>query len=68
MEKLTNREKNICNLIIKGLSNKEIAEELYISVHTVKANLEHIYEKLKISNRVLLAIYITKALLSNNDC
>ena len=68
MEKLTNREKDVCNLIIKGLSNKEIAEELYISVHTVKANLEHIYEKLKISNRVLLAIYITKALLSNNDC
>ena len=68
MEKLTNREKDICNLIIKGLSNKEIAKELYISVHTVKANLEHIYEKLKISNRVLLAIYITKALLSNNDC
>ena len=43
---------------MEGLSNKEIAAKLFISVHTVKANLEHIYEKLNISNIVLLALYV----------
>ncbi len=58
MQKLTEREKEVARLVMEGLSNKEIAAKLFISVHTVKANLEHIYEKLNISNRVLLALYV----------
>lgn len=57
---LTNREKQIVELIVKGLSNKEIAEQLFISIHTVKAILENIYEKYDIHNRVQLAVYFIK--------
>ena len=60
MDILTKREKEISELIAIGLSNKQIAEKLFISKHTVKANLEHIYEKLGFSNRVLLAVYVVK--------
>ncbi len=42
---LTNREKDVIKLLLEGKSNREIAECLSISVHTVKAHLEHIYEK-----------------------
>ena len=60
MSFLTNREKSILKLLVEGKSNKEIASELFISVHTVKANLEKIYEKLGINNRVLVAISCVK--------
>ena len=61
MQKLTEREKEVARLVMEGLSNKEIAAKLFVSVHTVKANLEHIYEKLNFSNRVLLAMYVYNA-------
>lgn len=60
MERLTKREREIVDLLVLGKSNKEIASVLYISVHTVKANLEHIYEKLGIYNRVILAVYAVR--------
>ena len=65
MERLTKSEREIAIWVMEGLTNKEIALKLFISVHTVKANLEHIYEKLAISNRVLLAVYVLKALDTN---
>ena len=46
---------------MNGLTNKEIASSLFISAHTVKANLENIYYKLNISNRVLLALFVYQA-------
>jgi DNA-binding CsgD family transcriptional regulator len=42
---LTGRETEIVSLLMKGLSNKGIAEELYISLATVKTHLHNIYEK-----------------------
>lgn len=56
MKKLSNREKEVMDLMIKGMSNNEIAEELFISIHTVKAHLASSYEKLGTANRVLGAI------------
>ena len=41
---LTKREKEVLNEVIKGLSNKEVAEVLYISDHTVKNHLTNILE------------------------
>ena len=55
-QNLSPRENEITNLLTKGLSNKEIANELSISVHTVKAHLEDIFDKMNVKNRVQLAI------------
>lgn len=49
---LSKREKEILNYIAKGLSNKEVAEVLGLSSTTVRTHLEHIYEKLNVTNRV----------------
>jgi DNA-binding CsgD family transcriptional regulator len=48
---LTNREKEISDLILQGLDNYQIADCLYISVHTCKRHLENIYHKLGVSRR-----------------
>lgn len=60
MKNLTKREIEVVNLLTRGLSNAEIAEELIISKHTVKSILESIYDKLDLRNRVLVAVYATK--------
>jgi DNA-binding CsgD family transcriptional regulator len=48
---LTAREGEILELVKDGLSNKEIADKLCISKHTVKAHLENIFNKLQVKNR-----------------
>ncbi len=50
--KLTNRENEILQLIAKGLTNKEVANVLKLSHSTVRTHLEHIYQKMDVSNRV----------------
>jgi len=45
------REKEIVLLILDGKSNREIEEELYISIRTVKTHIYNIYKKLGISSR-----------------
>jgi DNA-binding NarL/FixJ family response regulator len=54
---LTPREKEITRLVSAGLRNKEIAVKLFVSEGTVKTHLHHIYEKLKVRNRIELSIY-----------
>jgi DNA-binding NarL/FixJ family response regulator len=49
---LTAREIEILRLIAKGLSNNEAARVLSLSRATVRTHLEHIYQKLEVSNRV----------------
>ena len=51
VEPLTNRELDILDLLAQRLSNKEIAEKLFISPTTVKWHLQHIYGKLGVSKR-----------------
>ncbi len=53
---LTEREKSVLFLLAQGMKNEEISKELHISVHTTKAHLEMIYEKLGVKNRVQAAI------------
>lgn len=56
---LTNREREVLNLLAEGASNEKIAQSLYISVATVKAHLTGIFEKLGVNSR---ALAIVKAL------
>ena len=52
---LTDRERQIMSLVSEGLSNKEMGRRLNIADGTIKVHLHHIYRKLEISNRTLLA-------------
>ncbi|MFD5571220.1 helix-turn-helix transcriptional regulator [Streptomyces cadmiisoli] len=49
--RLTDRERDIAHLIGRGLTNKEIASELFVSPKTVEYHLSHIYEKFGLGNR-----------------
>jgi len=48
---LSSREGEICIMLVGGLSNREIAEKLFLSEFTVKDHVKNIFEKLKISSR-----------------
>lgn len=51
---LTQRQMEIIELVIQGKTNEEIADELFISVNTVKTHLNNIYRELNVSNRFSL--------------
>lgn len=51
IEELSNQEIKVKEHILNGKSNKEIAEELFISLNTVKTHITNIYSKLNVSNR-----------------
>ena len=55
--RLTPREEEILNLVMKGMKNKQIAEELSITTGTVKVHLMHIFEKTGVKDRFELAMY-----------
>ena len=55
---LTQREEAIVSLVAEGLKNREIAETLKVSEHTVKNHLFRVFEKLGISNRAELILYL----------
>src|SRR5947207_11146372 len=55
---LTDRERQIMCLVSGGLSNKEIGRRLNITDGTIKQHLHHIYQKLAISNRTVLAAFV----------
>lgn len=48
---LKEREERILKLIAKNYTNKKIAEEIHISVHTVKANITTLFQKLNARSR-----------------
>jgi LuxR family maltose regulon positive regulatory protein len=50
-EPLSSRELEVLALVAKGLTNREIAARLYLSLHTVKAHARSIYAKLGVSSR-----------------
>ncbi len=52
---LTDRERQIMRLVSEGLSNKEIGRRLNIADGTIKVHLHHMFQKLEISNRTVLA-------------
>ena len=58
---ISKREQEILKLIVDGKSNKEIEDELYISIHTVKNHIYSFYQKLGVNNRHQLVHLITKS-------
>jgi len=50
-ERLSDRELEILKLTAKGMSNKDIAERLFLSVRTVKAHLSNIFNKMAVASR-----------------
>lgn len=59
-EDLTNRENEILLLISEGKSNQEIADELFITLKTVKTHVSNILSKLDVEDRTQAAIYAFK--------
>jgi DNA-binding NarL/FixJ family response regulator len=62
--KLTPRERDVYELMVQGLKNREIARLLYIEESTVKVHAHHIYDKLGIRSRTALTVY---AMLERSD-
>ncbi len=54
---VSDREKQIIQLVAQGFRNKEIGERLFISEQTVKNHLHNIFDKLGVSDRLELALY-----------
>lgn len=55
--RLTQRERQVIDLIGEGLSNKEIAHRLHIATHTVKSHVHNILEKLALHTRLQIAAF-----------
>jgi LuxR family maltose regulon positive regulatory protein len=58
IEPLTERELDVLRLVVAGLSNSEIADELVIAVSTVKSHINRIYGKLGVENRTRAVIKV----------
>ena len=57
MDNLSQREKEIVICVVKGMTNKEIAEKLFLSIHTVITHRRNISKKLQIHSAAGLTIY-----------
>ena len=57
---LTSREVEVLRLVARGLSHKQIAEQLVISRKTASHHVEHIYTKIGVSNRAMAALFAMK--------
>ncbi|HEX4350876.1 MAG TPA: response regulator transcription factor, partial [Verrucomicrobiae bacterium] len=58
---LSPREVEVLELLSRGLSNKEIAEQLQLSVETVRSYLKNVYEKLHVRSRTEAAMQYTSS-------
>ena len=57
---LTDTERRIAELVSEGLSNREVANQVFLSAHTVAFHLRHIFWKLDVGSRVQLARLVTE--------
>lgn len=58
LAELTPREREIVRLIVDGASNKEVASSLNISERTVKGHLSNVFQKLGVTDRLKLMLYV----------
>jgi DNA-binding NarL/FixJ family response regulator len=57
---LTTRELEVLRLVAKGMSNRDVAEELFISENTVKNHVRNILEKLHLHSRMEAVMYAVR--------
>ncbi len=58
---LTDSELGVARLVAQGLTNREVAERLFVSHHTVSAHLRHVFAKLSVNSRVELTRIASQA-------
>ena len=56
--RLTQREREVVDLIAAGMSNKEIAHHLHLAAHTIKSHVHNALEKLALHSRLQIAAYV----------
>jgi len=64
---ITEREKEIISLLLKGFNNREISDKLFISLNTVKTHIYSIYQKTNVNNRLELANLIKEKKTNKNN-
>jgi DNA-binding NarL/FixJ family response regulator len=64
--RLSKRETEVIALVAEGLTNREIAQQLGLSTHTVRNYLFRIFDKIGVSNRVLLVMYYNHRVLHSH--
>ena len=57
---ITPRQNDIVKLIVKGFTNQEIAEQLGVSIYTIKNHKKTLFKKVNVKNSIELANYILK--------
>jgi NarL family two-component system response regulator LiaR len=66
-EELTEREVEVLSLVAQGLTNQEIADQLYVSERTVRKHVSNILGKLHVANRTQAALYALRTGIANLD-
>jgi DNA-binding CsgD family transcriptional regulator len=64
---LTDTERRIAELVSQGLSNREVASQVFLSAHTVAFHLRHIFWKLDVGSRVQLARLVTEKVMAGAE-
>lgn len=54
---LSNRETEVVSLVVRGLSNKDVAGQLFVTEKTVKFHLTNIYKKMSVKSRAQLLVW-----------
>lgn len=62
---LTPREREVAELVAQGMTNREIADRLYLSERTAQNHVQHILEKLNLANRSQIAVWFTSQMSSS---
>lgn len=60
VEKLSNKESQIVELVVEGFKNREIASRLFLSEQTIKSHLGRIFKKMRVRNRSQLVSVVFK--------
>lgn len=67
VQSLTERELDVARAVARGLSNAEIASELYLGIPTVKTHVGRLFDKLGVENRVQIALLVHDATRDSAD-